>query len=47
MSNKLIEIKNLHKSFENQVVLKGVNLEVNKGDVISIIGIITVFLLRR
>lgn len=38
MSNKLIEIKNLHKSFENQVVLKGVNLEVNKGDVISIIG---------
>ena len=38
MSSNLIEIKNLHKSFENQEVLKGVNLEVNKGDVISIIG---------
>ncbi|MBQ3571622.1 MAG: amino acid ABC transporter ATP-binding protein [Clostridia bacterium] len=38
MLSRLIEIKNLHKSFENQEVLKGVNLEVNKGDVISIIG---------
>ena len=34
----LLEIKNLHKSFDNLQVLNGINLNVNKGDVISIIG---------
>ena len=34
----LLEIKNLHKSFDNLQVLNGINLTVNKGDVISIIG---------
>lgn len=34
----LLEIKDLHKSFDNLSVLNGISLEVNKGDVISIIG---------
>ena len=34
----LLEIKNLYKSFDNLQVLNGVDLTVNKGDVISIIG---------
>lgn len=34
----MIEIKNLHKSFGGNQVLKGVNLSVNKGDVVVVIG---------
>lgn len=34
----MLEVKNLHKSFANNEVLKGIDLKVNKGDVISIIG---------
>lgn len=34
----IIEIKNLKKSFGNNHVLKGINLEVKKGEVICIIG---------
>lgn len=34
----LLEIKDLHKSFDNLQVLDGIDLTVNKGDVISIIG---------
>ena len=34
----LIEVKNLAKSFDNVSVLKDVSFEVNKGDVVSIIG---------
>lgn len=34
----MLEVKNLHKSFANNEVLKGIHLKVNKGDVISIIG---------
>ncbi len=34
----MIEVKNLHKSFENLEVIKGVDLQINQGDVISIIG---------
>ncbi len=33
-----LEIKNLHKSFASNEVLKGIDLVANKGDVISIIG---------
>jgi arginine/ornithine transport system ATP-binding protein len=33
-----LEIKNLHKSYGNHEVLKGVSLEAKAGDVISIIG---------
>ncbi len=35
---KLIEIKNIHKSFNQKEILKGISFEVNKGDVISVIG---------
>lgn len=35
---EIIEVKNIHKSFNDKEILKGINFEVNKGDVISIIG---------
>lgn len=35
---KIIEIKNLHKNFGKLEVLKGVHLDIYKGEVISIIG---------
>ena len=34
----IISVRNLHKKFDNLEVLKGVNLDVYKGDVIVIIG---------
>lgn len=34
----MLEIKNLKKSFGDKNVLKGINLEINKGDIIGIIG---------
>lgn len=33
-----IEIKNLRKSFKNNLVLDGINLSIKKGDVIGVIG---------
>lgn len=38
MSSVTLSIKNLHKSFASHEVLKGINLEARKGDVISILG---------
>ncbi|MDC7124222.1 MAG: amino acid ABC transporter ATP-binding protein [Spirochaetales bacterium] len=38
MSNPMIKVENLHKSFGDLKVLKDVNLEVEKGETISIIG---------
>ena len=38
MSEVLIRIENLTKSYENVTPLKNVNLEINKGDIIAIIG---------
>ena len=38
MSNPILEIKNLHKKFENNEVLKGVDLTMHSGEVVSIIG---------
>ena len=35
---KRLEVKNLHKKFDNIEVLKGVSFELDQGDVISIIG---------
>ncbi len=34
----MIEIRNLHKSFNNLDVIKGVNLKIERGEVVSIIG---------
>ena len=34
----MVEVKNLHKSFEGVHILKGIDLKVDKGDVIAIIG---------
>lgn len=34
----MIEIDNVHKSFGDLDVVKGVSLTVNKGEVVSIIG---------
>lgn len=38
MSSPVLEIKNLHKSFGKLDVLKGIDLCMNKGDVVSLIG---------
>ncbi len=38
MTNPVIELKNVTKSFGDHEVLKGVNLKVNSGEVVSIIG---------
>ncbi len=34
----MIEIKNLHKNFENNSVLQGVDLQINQGETLAIIG---------
>lgn len=34
----MIEITNLHKKFGKNEVLKGINIQINKGDIISILG---------
>lgn len=38
MSDPIIRVEDLHKSFGSLEVLKGISLEVNKGDVVCIIG---------
>lgn len=38
MQETILEIKNLYKSFEQNEVLKGVNLDIYKGEVVCIIG---------
>ncbi len=35
---KMIEVKNIHKSFGSLKVLKGISMTVNKGEVVAIIG---------
>lgn len=34
----MVELKNIHKSFDKNHVLKGINLKVNKGDITAVIG---------
>ena len=34
----MIEIKNLNKSYNNQIVLNNISIKINKGDFISIVG---------
>ena len=38
MPEKLLQIQNLHKSFKDLEVLKGVDLVVERGEVVVIIG---------
>ncbi|HAK45042.1 MAG TPA: polar amino acid ABC transporter ATP-binding protein [Spirochaeta sp.] len=38
MNNTMIKVENLHKNFGSLEVLKGIDLEVRKGEIISIIG---------
>ena len=38
MANPVLKIENLHKKFDELEVLRGVDLTMNKGDVVSIIG---------
>ncbi len=37
-SNSILTVKDLHKSFGSNEVLKGVSFEVNEGDVVTILG---------
>ncbi len=37
-NNVVISVKNLEKNFENNKVLKGVSIDINKGDVVCVIG---------
>lgn len=34
----LLEVKNLKKSFDNKEILKGITVNINKGDVVCVIG---------
>ena len=34
----MIEIKNLNKSYNNQIVLNNLSMKIDKGDFISIVG---------
>lgn len=38
MSENILHLKNITKNFDTKQVLKGINLEVNKGEIVSIIG---------
>lgn len=38
MSENILHLKNITKKFDHKEVLKGINLEVNKGEIVSIIG---------
>ena len=38
MSEKIIEVEGLKKSFKGQTVLKGIDIDINKGDVLCVIG---------
>ena len=38
MSEEIIKIENVVKSYGNHQVLKGVNLTINKGDIFGLVG---------
>ena len=38
MNNKLLEIKDLHVKAEEKEILKGINLNINKGEIHVIMG---------
>lgn len=36
--NKIIEFRNIVKSFDNQVVLKGINLDIYENEFVTLLG---------
>lgn len=38
MNNPILQVSSLHKKFGNVEVLKGIDLDVNKGDIVALIG---------
>ena len=38
MSNKLIELKNLTKNFDDQQVLRGINLDIHENEFLTLLG---------
>ena len=38
MSEKIIQVRGLKKNFEGQSVLKGIDIDINRGDVLCVIG---------
>lgn len=38
MENKTLEVKNIHKKFNKNVVLKNINFAINKGEILGILG---------
>jgi len=38
MAKKLIEVKNVVKTFDNQVVLKGISLDINENEFVTLLG---------
>lgn len=38
VNRTMLALKNIHKSFNDHEVLKGIDLDINKGDVVTIIG---------
>ncbi len=38
MSNQILRLENIHKSFDNMEVLKGINLDIEQGEFITLLG---------
>ena len=38
MAKKLIEVKNIVKTFDSQVVLKGISLDINENEFVTLLG---------
>ncbi len=36
--NRVLEVKNLNKNFQNQLIIKNLNFTMNEGDIVSIMG---------
>ena len=41
---KLLEIKDLNKTFDNKEILKNINLSIEKGKIIGLLGMLLYFL---
>lgn len=36
--NTLIQFRNIQKSFDDQIILKGINLDINKNEFVTLLG---------